>query len=98
MKKAKRTNNLDDWINVKKIRNERGNLIERATKMHFQEEYENSKGDLKRYWRNIYEIIPKNKDNKTNIHLKNNENVEVKFEDTSTLLNDYFTGIGPKLA
>ena len=75
-----------------------GKLVESARKLHFQEEYENSKGDPKRFWRNIYDIIPKNKDNKCNIHLKSQDGSEVKTEETSTFINNYFTNIGPKLA
>ena len=70
-------------------------MVEKARKEHFQEEYENSKDHPKRFWRNIY-IIPKNKDNKTNIHLKNQDESEVNSEDTATFINDYFTNIGPK--
>ena len=69
-----------------------------ARKEHFQEEYINSKDDPKRFWRNIYDIIPKNKENKSNIHLKDNSEIEILPEDTAAFINDYFTDIGPKLA
>ena len=98
LKKAKKNNNQSDWEKAKKLRNEVGNLIELAKKHHFQEEYENSREDPKRFWRNIYDIIPKNKDRKSNIHLKNEYGLEVNFDDTATFINDYFTNIGPNLA
>ena len=98
LKKAKKTNNLIDWTNAKKLRNEVGKLVETARKQHFQEEYEHSKDDPKRFWRNIYDIIPNNKNNKTVIHLKSQEGDEVKLDKTAKYINDYFTNIGPKLA
>ena len=98
LRKAKRTNNSYDWENARKLRNSTGKLIEKARKEHFQEEYENSKDDPKRFWRNIYDIIPKNKNNKSTIHLKNNEGLEVKLDDTASYINDFFTKIGPNLA
>ena len=98
LKKAKKSNNLIDWEYAKKVRKEVGKIIETARKLHFQEEYENSKDDPKKFWRNIYDIIPKNKNNKANIYLKNSEGSEVKLDDTASYINDYFTEIGPKLA
>ena len=98
LKKAKKSNILKDWENAKKMRNEVGNLIELAKKHHFQEEYENSKDDPKRFWRNIYDIIPKNKEKKPMIQLKGKDDCEIRLEDTATFINDYFINIGPNLA
>ena len=85
--------------NLQKIlRNETGRLIEIARKQHFQEEYENSKGDPKRFWRTIYDIIPKNKSNKGNIHLKEKDDTKINSEYTATFIYDFFTKIGPNLA
>ena len=98
LKKAKRTNNLEDWKMAKKLRNDVGYLVDMAKKQHFQEEYENSKDDPKRFWRNIYDIIPKNKENRVNLNLKNKDGEEIKFDETATFINDYFTNIGPNLA
>ena len=98
LKKAKRTNILEDWDLAKRLRNDTGKLVEKARKQHFQEEYENSKGDPKRYWRNIYEIIPKNKNNKETINLKSNEGKDIDLENTASYINDFFTNIGPNLA
>ena len=67
-------------------------------KQHFQDEYENSKGDPKRFWRNIYDIIPKNKTNKGKINLKNQYGEEINSEKTASYINDFFTDIGPNLA
>ena len=98
LKKAKRTNDSEDWTRAKYLRNEVGKLVETARKQHFFEEYENSKGDPKKFWRNIYEIIPKNKNNKRSIHLKDQDGNEVDSDETATYVNDFFTNIGPKLA
>ena len=98
LKKAKKSSLQYDWEKAKTLRKEVGLLIDRARKEHFQDEYINSKDDPKRFWRNIYDIIPKNKENKSNIHLKDNLGTEIFSENTASFINDYFTDIGPKLA
>ena len=98
LKKAKKSNNQEDWDLAKRLRNETGKLVKNARKQHFQDEYENSKGDPKRFWRNIYDIIPKNKTNKGKINLKNQYGEEINSEKTASYINDFFTDIGPNLA
>ena len=98
LKKAKKSNNALEMDLAKRLRNETGKLVENARKQHFQEEYENSKGDPKRYWRNIYDIIPKNRNNKGKIHLKNGDGNEINSDNTASYINDFFTDIGPNLA
>ena len=98
LKKAKSTNFELDWERARYLRNNVGKLVEKAKREHFQEEYENSKDDPKRFWRNIYDIIPKNKNNKSNIHLNDQDGKEVSITETATFINNYFTNIGPKLA
>ena len=98
IKKAKKSNDKNDWEYAKRLRREVGQLVELSRKSHFQEEFENSKDDPKRFWRNIYDIIPKNKDSKPKIHLKNQDGSEIKSENAATFINNFFTNIGPNLA
>ena len=98
MAKAKKTNNIDDWNIAKFLRNETGKIIERAKKQFFEDEFNASKGDPKRFWRNIYSIIPKNKNKSEIINLKNKQNQYITQEDTASYINDFFTKIGPNLA
>ena len=96
--KAKKTGNPDDWNIAKFLRNETGQLVERVKKQYFEDEYIRSKGDPKRFWRNIYDIIPKDKNKSEIIHLKNNEGLEIPQDETASYINDFFTNIGPVLA
>ena len=100
LKKAKKSNKLDDIIYARKIRNETGKIIEKAKKDYLEEEFINSKGDPKKFWKNIYSIIPKANINnqKDTIHLKNENGSKIDLEKTSDFINDFFINIGPKLA
>ena len=53
--------------------------------------FESAKDDPKRFWRNIYDIFPKNEDNKSTIHLR-------KLDETATFINNFVTNIEPILA
>ena len=65
-----------------------------------EEEFNNSKGDPKKFWRNIYSIIPKPKITKQKdiLHLKTDKGEDIDFEETSEFINDFFINIGPNLA
>ena len=96
--KAKKTGNSDDWNIAKFLRNETGKLIETVKKQFFEDEYLASKGNPKRFWRNIYNIIPKRKNKSEVIHLKHDDTVEIPQNETSNYINEFFTNIGPELA
>ena len=100
LKIAKRTKEPDDIIYAKRIKNEVGKLIEKTKRNFLVDEFENAKGDPKRFWKNIYSIIPNSKLEKKKdlIHLKNDNNCNIAMDDTSRYINDYFINIGPKLA
>ena len=100
IRKAKKTKKNDDIIYAKRIRNETGKIIEKAKKDFLENEFINSKGDPKRFWKNIYSIIPKTSiDNQKDIiHLKNENNTNIDIKETSEFINDFFINIGPNLA
>ena len=95
---AKRTKNEDDFNVAKNMRNNVGELIFQAKKNHFEDEYNASKKDPKKFWSNIFTILPKNKVQKLNINLKNDFNEEIDSDDTAAYINDFFANIGPNLA
>ena len=98
LKKAKKSKN--DIIYARKIRNETGKIIEKAKKDFLENEFINSKGDPKRFWKNIYSILPKTSIDKQKdvIHLKNENGNNVNSIDTSEYINEFFINIGPNLA
>ena len=69
-----------------------------AKKNFFEEEYQASRGDPKRFWRNINSIIPNNKSKPSHINLNNENNKDIDSEKVSDYINTFFTTIGPKLA
>ena len=80
------------------MRNTVGELIFQAKKNHFENEYNASKKDPKKFWNNIFTILPKNKDNNLNINIKNDVGEEVDAADTASYINDFFANVGPNLA
>ena len=100
LKKAKRSRNPDDFNIAKRLKLEIGKIIRNAKENYLNNEFENAKGDPKKFWKNIYSIIPKSKmENKKDIiHLKNDESNNVELSDTSTYINNFFINIGPELA
>ena len=67
---------------------------------YLEEEFNNSKGDPNKFWKNIYSIIPKPNIEKQKdiIHLKNDNGNNIDIEKTSEYINEFFINIGPKLA
>ena len=96
--KAKKTGNEDDWNIAKFLKNETGKIIERAKMQFFDDEFIASKGDPKRFWRNIYSLIPKNKSKTEIINLKDSDKLDIPQKNTASYINDFFTNIGPNLA
>ena len=95
---AKRTKSVDDFRIAKNMRNNVGKLIFQAKRNHFEEEYIASKNDPKKFWSNIFTILPKNKDKDSNINLKDEFGKNIENENTSSFINEYFVNVGPELA
>ena len=79
------------YININ-IKNLKSDFIKTNLNQH--------QGDSKKFWKDIQNILPmKNKSNQRNYTLKN-DNGELVFDQkiASNLINEFFTGIGPKLA
>ena len=100
LKKAKASGKMEDFLLAKQLKKEAGKIIQKAKQNYLENEFENSKGDPKKFWKNIYSILPKSKleNNKDIIHLKNNEGKNIDVEETSNFINDFFINIGPNLA
>ena len=99
LKKAKRTNSFEDWDEAKRQRNNVGMLVDRAKSNYLENEFLLTKKDPKKFWRNIYSVIPKKKQSKKGqIRLKDDSGKDIDENRTAEYINDFFTNIGPKLA
>ena len=101
MKKAKKTGIWDDFLTAKRMKNETGKLVEKAKSYFLENEFVTSKGDPKRFWKNIYSIIPNLKlenKNKHIIYLKNENGDNIEIDKSADYIKDFFTDIGPRLA
>ena len=99
LKRAKRTNNIDDWTNARYMRNQCLSKIRKAKAAFIKTELDVHKNDSKKFWQTIQKILPKskNKNNKFNL-IDQDNNIPVAENDTATYINNYFANICPKLA
>ena len=73
--------------------------MDRARKGYVKKELVDHQNDYRKFWRLINLILPGQKGAKPKVILKSNETGSLLGEDeTADYINDYFTGIGPKLA
>ena len=95
--KARSTNNADDWEIARRLRNWSNNAIKAAKADYIQGQLEENKKDPKKFWRSIKQVLS---DNITGlIDIKgplNNESLPKNQQ--AQVINDFFTGIGEKLA
>ena len=74
-------------------------MVEVARKDFFEDVERNSKGDLKRFWRNVSSVIPNKKSKQGNVSLIDTlTNSQVQAKDTPNFINEFFANIGTNLA
>ena len=99
LKKARKTGKDEHWKIARLERNRVGRLVELARRDFFEEEQVNSRGDPKKFWRNVSTVIPNNKADKVEISLiDNSSGVRVEKDGLPNHINDYFANIGVNLA
>ena len=99
LKRAKITNNIDDWTNARYMRNQCLSKIRTAKAAFIKTELDVHKNDSKKFWQTIQKILPKSKNKNTKFNLIDQDNnIPVAENDTATYINNYFANIGPKLA
>ena len=98
-RKAKKSQNEDDWNIAKYLRNTVNFNIRQAKADFIKDELNSSKNDPKKFWRVINRVFPgKNKLRSNKILLKNNQNRLVKDQSVPDFINDFFIHIGQKIA
>ena len=99
MKKARKYGKAKDWVFARNERNRVGRMVEVARRDLFKEEKINSKGDPKRFCKNIASAVPNKKSNKTTISLIDaSTDARVENEATPNFMNDFFANVGTNLA
>ena len=100
MRRAKRRNSPELWKIAKRLRNNCTKRLREARADFIKENLDNNVGNSKKIWKNIQEVIPNsNSKNKNSFDLFDKEkNTMVDHSDTANYINEFFTGIGPKLA
>ena len=97
-KKAKKSGRLEDWNRAKQVQNIANNAIKRAKMDFIKETSKRYEKDTKKFWDNINKLLPK-KSSHGFINLTDKtHDIAVEPKDTVKFINEYFTGIGPRLA
>ena len=98
-KKAKRTQNTDDWNIAKHLRNTVNANIRQAKANFIIQELELSKNDPKKFWRVIKGVFPsKQTKSKGSLSLNDDTNKPICKDEIPNYVNDYFVNIGQKIA
>ena len=102
LRTAKRSGRDEDWVKAKQDRNRVGRLVEQAKAEFLKEQQIALADDPKKFWRLVKSIVPGNKSRNTKISLttKGAEGRELNLDSSEVagFINEYFCGIGPKLA
>ena len=99
LKRAKATNDQDYWNTARYLRNRAKILSKNAKKDYFHTQLNRNKGNSKKFWKTVGEVISPNKNDLTTITLiDQSSHVEVPHDQTANFINTYFTNIGNNLA
>ena len=99
LKRAKKSRSGEDWARARVVRNEVNRLVQRKKSNFIKEQLNQHKGDYRKYWRTIRQIVPSKKSQNNKISLiELNSAAEIPSDNIPNRINDYFATIGPKLA
>ena len=99
LRKAKKSRLTSDMTEAKKIRNFCTKRLQKAKSEYIRDQMEANGGDQKKFWKSIQNIIPNSKKSQMSINLINENNGDIVPENqTANYINEFFIGIGPKLA
>ena len=102
LRDAKRSGKVEDWETAKRARNRVGRLVEQGKSDFLKEQQEELENDPKKFWRLVKDIVPGKKAKSSKISLSTADGagneVNLDNEEVAPFINEYFCGIGPKLA
>ena len=95
-KKAKMTNEEDDWNIAKFCRNQTNFNVRKAKAEYIKEQLRNSEGNSSKFWRLIKQIIPnkKGQQNNTKISIKKDKNGAINDCELAGIMNEFFANLG----
>ena len=97
-KRAKRSGDAQDLILAKQMRNHVKDMIRVAKRDYVQEELDNDELTTRKFWEKLNYVLP-TKDKGSSIRLiDKNTNEVVEDDRLPDFINQFFTGIGPKLS
>ena len=96
-KLAKLTGNDEDWARARRLRNWANNAIKSAKSDFVTGELNDNVNNPKKFWRNIKDVLPD--DSSGSINIANSlTNETLPKSQQAQVINDFFAGIGHKLA
>ena len=99
LRRAKRTNNEDDWNIARYFRNQAKLLVRQAKAEYYKEQLDMNKKNPKKFWHTVANILNTNKKPRPTINLTDqNSGNKVPESETANYINQYFANIGPNLA
>ena len=97
LSRAKRTNDPDDWVNARLLRNITNKSIRKAKEHYIRDLLESHSGDPKKFWQQINKILPSSSSVRTINLIDTVKGVPIENSKTADYMNEYFASIGEKL-
>ena len=98
LSKAKRSKDNERIALAKRDRNRVSKISKKAKREHVVDKLEENRNDPERFWQEIRKVLPNNNAG-VDINLVNQTTGKlIENKEVSTMINEYFTGIGEKLS
>jgi len=94
--KAQKSNNSEDWIKARQLRNKVNKLNKTLKRNYCSNAINDNVHNSKKLWSTIKKLLPKNVSNTTNV--KTQDGLTCNDKATANQFNTYFTSIGNSLA
>ena len=99
LRKARKSGREEDWAIARRARNRVGRDLELLRADYLKEQQEEHKSDPKKFWEAISPLLPNKKRGTGPIWIVDQvTGEEIGLEGAPNHINEFFTGIGPKLA
>ena len=96
--RAKKSNKVEDWERARQIRNQTKTWVKRAKADYIVNKLNQSKGEPKKFWKTIKQVIPDRTINKEIILKDHATNLIIPKSQTADFINKFFVNVGPNLA
>ena len=97
-RKQKKSNDPEHEVIYKRFRNKLNSIIAKAERDHYSKLFEEHKGNLKKSWNVLREVINKRKSESSCSRFIINENITTDKVQIANGFNSFFVNVGPSLA